>query len=217
MCYSLSQNIASSDPNGEEKKLWFRFLNSLISDAIAKFPKNCHLRLQHAYFQQDRVRNNFKALFELMKSEEIRPDIQQEFSVFRYKNIIEKEMMEIDIRHANSRGIDVNMIVHFQEKFVVFQKEIGKSVKMQLNFWQELEQSTPNVQQLLLLGSKITVQAEVVKTAYSQLSAINPNHIRMLKIYGNFLQDIMNDSFEGERIIEKFIIFNGKILNSSFP
>jgi len=139
-----------------------------------------------------------------MKSEEVRPDIQEEFSVFRYKNIIEKEMLEKDIRNANSRGIDVNMIVHFQEKFVIFQKEVGKSVKMQLNFWQELEQSTPNVQQLLLLGSKITVQAEIVKNAYSQLSTINSNHIRMLKIYGNFLQDIMNDSFEAQRILEKY-------------
>jgi len=207
LCSTLSSNIASSDPSGEEKRIWYRFINSLIIDALAKFPKSSYLHLQHAYFQQDRMGNNFKALFELMKTEETRPDIQEEFSVFRYKNIIEKEMMESDIRNANSRGIDVNIVVYFQEKFVAFQSEIGKSVKMQLNFWQELEQSTPNVQQLLMLGSKITVQAEVVQNSYSELSAINPNHIRMLKIYGNFLKDIMNDSFESQRVLEKYLFF----------
>jgi len=204
LCSTLGQNIATSlDPTGEEKKIWYKFVDSLIADSITKFPKNSRLRLQNAYFQQDRAQNHFKALFELMRAEENRPNIQEEFSIFRHKNIIEKEMMETDIRNSNLRGADVNIIVHFQEKFVVFQNEIGKSVNMQLNFWRELEQATPNVQQLLLLGSKITVQAETVKDSYSQLCAINPNHIRTLKIYGNFLKDIMNDNFEAQRIIEK--------------
>lgn len=112
-------------------------------------------------------------------------------------------MIEDDIRNFDSRGVDVNLIVHFQERFVALQGEIGKAVNLQLDFWRELEQSNPNVQKLLSLGSKITVQADTVKTAYSKLYEINSNHIKMLQMYGNFLADVLNDKFEAQRIIEK--------------
>ncbi len=32
---------------------------------------------------------------------------------------------------------------------------------------------------------------------------MNPNHIRCLEIYGNFLKEIVNDDTEGGRILEK--------------
>jgi len=112
-------------------------------------------------------------------------------------------MKEADLRNSDSRGIDVNMVVFFQQKFVAFQSEIGKSVNMQMGFWRELEQSNPNVQKLLALGSKITIQAETVTTTYSKLIEINPNHVGILRVYGNFLKDIMNDIIESQRVLEK--------------
>lgn len=38
----------------------------------------------------------------------------------RYKNIIEEEMIENDNRNTENKGVDVNIIVHFQNKFVEF-------------------------------------------------------------------------------------------------
>lgn len=32
---------------------------------------------------------------------------------------------------------------------------------------------------------------------------MNPNHIKCLEIYGNFLKEIVNDEQEGVRVIEK--------------
>lgn len=32
---------------------------------------------------------------------------------------------------------------------------------------------------------------------------MNPNHIKCLEIYGNFLKDIVNDEIEGQRVLEK--------------
>src|SRR5690349_11854860 len=119
------------------------------------------------------------------------------------RNIVEKEMIEDDIRNTDSRVVDVNIIVTFQEKLVALQAEIGKAVNMQLDFWRELEQTHPNVQKLLSLGSKITIQGDIVKTSYTKLSELNSNHIRMLKLYGNFLKDILHDKFEAQRVLEK--------------
>ena len=112
-------------------------------------------------------------------------------------------MIEDDIRKTDTKGIDVKQIALFQEKSVLFQTEIGKAVSLQLSFWKELEHSNPSVQNLLSLGSKITVQADVVKSCYMQLNELNSSHIKTLKIYGNFLQDIMSDTFEAQRTLEK--------------
>jgi len=199
----LTFPLAKDEESVEDKMMWFRFLKSIFQDGLEMFPKNPGLHLSYAYFQQEKLNNRFKALYELIITEDHRPNLQEEFSIYRHRSIIERELIEIDIRNTDSRGIDVNSIVHFQEKFVSVQGEIGKAVNMQLDFWRELEQTTPNVQKLLFLGSKITIQADVVKTAYKKLLEINGNNIKMLQMYGNFLKDIMNDNFEAQRVIEK--------------
>lgn len=55
-----------------------------------------------------------------MMTEECKPNMQEEFSIYRYKNIIEEEMVENDNKNTENRGVDVNIIVHFQNKFVEF-------------------------------------------------------------------------------------------------
>jgi hypothetical protein len=117
--------------------------------------------------------------------------------------LIEEEMIENDLRNAESRGVDVNVIVHFQNKFVLFQSAIEKSVNLHLDFWRELLEENPDIQKLQNLGSKITNTVETTAEQYKKLNEMNPNHIRCLEIYGNFLKDIVNDDIEGQRILEK--------------
>jgi len=85
ICYTLASNIARMEDIQEEKKMWYQFLKSLLEESISMFPKSPRLHLQNAYFQQDRLQNRFKALYELMITEENRPDLREEFSIFHYK------------------------------------------------------------------------------------------------------------------------------------
>ena len=86
----------------------------------------------HSHIQHEKLKNKFKALFELMITEESKPNMQEEFSIFRYKNIIEEEMIDSDQKSQENKAVDVNQIVHFQNKFVVFQNSIEKSVNLHL-------------------------------------------------------------------------------------
>ncbi len=46
---------------------------------------------------------------------------------------------------------------------------------------------------------------------------MNPNHIKCLEIYGNFLRDIVNDDAEGSRILEKAeYIGKSTVMNKQF-
>ncbi len=48
-----------------------------------------------------------------MITEENKPNLQEEFSVFRYKYFIEREMVDSDLRSNEQKGVDVNIIVLF--------------------------------------------------------------------------------------------------------
>ena len=46
-------------------------------------------------------------------TDECKPNLQEEFSIFRYKHLIEEEMAEADALNAESKGVEVNTIVQF--------------------------------------------------------------------------------------------------------
>lgn len=75
--------------------------------------------------------------------------------------------------------------------------------KQHLEFWRELLEENPDIQKLQNLGSKITNTVENTNELFKKLTEMNPNHIKCLEIYGNFLKEIVNDDIEGQRILEK--------------
>lgn len=68
--------------------------------------------------------------------------------MYRFKALIEEDMLEADLLVIEEKGIDVNKIVHFQDKFVTFQKAIETSVLMHMEFWMELLEDNPDIQRL---------------------------------------------------------------------
>ena len=58
-----------------------------MNDALDKFQKSAKLHILNAYIQHEKLKNKFKALFELMITEENKPNIQEEFCVYRYKYV----------------------------------------------------------------------------------------------------------------------------------
>jgi PAS domain S-box-containing protein len=202
-CFCL--DLVSSYNNDEEapEKIWYLWIKSLLLEALERFPKSVKLHLLYAYVQKEKLDNKFKGLFELMIALEAKPSIEEEYAIFRYKNIIEDEIIENDQKHIELKGIDVNLIVDFENKFVDFQTAIEAAVESHLDFWRELLENNPEIQKLQTLGSYITKSLEAAERQYERLCAINPNHVKMLKIYGNFLKEVVHDENEGQRILDK--------------
>ena len=201
-CYALSRDFAKDEEPPE--KLWYTWIKHIISDLLdSKFPKSTRLHMLYAYVQREKLHNKFKALYEMMITEENKPNMEEEFSIFSYKNVIEEEMIENDARNSESKGVDVNVIVDFQNKFVDFQAAVENDVDLHLEFWRELLENNPDIQKLQSLGAKITHSFEQTSGEFKKLNDINPNHIKMLQIYGNYLKDIVNDDVEGQRTLEK--------------
>lgn len=132
-----------------------------------------------------------------METKDNKPNLQEEFAIFRYKLIIEDEMIESDIRNSDSAGINVNMMVKFQNRLITFLKVIEEAVTLHGDFWRELTEENPDIKKLLNLGSVITNIIDECKTQFEKLNELNGNHRRLLEIYGSFLCEVVNDEANG--------------------
>ena len=205
--------------NYEENSDWFLFVKSILQESLEKFKKSTKLHIIYSYIQHDKLRNKFKALNELMISEETKANIYEEFALFRYKynysklkhlikfarNMIEEEMIENDKKNKEKTNnqVDVLSVINFQNKFVLFLTAIENAVNFHLEFWRELMEESPDIQKLHGLGTAITTSLEITSILYVKLYEINPTHIRLLETYSSFLRDIVNDEIETPKILEK--------------
>jgi PAS domain S-box-containing protein len=200
----LAEDGPLMDDNKDKLEAWYKLIKSIVEQSLKKFGKSSRLRLLLAYIQHQKIKNKFKSLFELMQATEMKPNYLEEFSIFRYKLIIEEEMIEIDMRHNNDvNGMDVNQMVLFQNNYVKFIGTIEKAVKLHHEFWKELTEDSPDIKKLESLGSSITRIVEDSKKQFDALNEINPNHQKCLELYGKFLKEVVNDDTSGQRILEK--------------
>jgi len=207
MVFFLKRSFPSNPNSVKEEepseKEWYLWVKQILLDSLEKFPKSSRLHILYAYVQREKLKNKFKALFEIMIADENKPTIEEEFSIHRYKNIIEEAIIESDNKISENKGVNVNIIVDFENKFVEFQTVIGNSVELHLDFWRELLENNPEIQKLQSLGSMITRSVEETNKHFKILTSINPNQVKMLKTFGNFLKDIVNDEAEAAKILEK--------------
>ena len=76
---------AKENDNISKGKNFYIFIKCVLVDALEKFHKSCRLHILHSYLQHEKLKNKFKSLFELMITEENKPSLPEEFSIYRYK------------------------------------------------------------------------------------------------------------------------------------
>jgi hypothetical protein len=116
---------------------------------------------------------------------------------------IEKELQDSELKNNDSSGVDVMTIFEFKSNFAGFQFNIDKTVKLQIEFWNELIEENPDIQKLINLASALTMKFEELDKMFIALSAYDLNSSRYLELYSRFLKEIMHDEFESKRISEK--------------
>jgi len=216
-CYPLARDYLKEGQDAPET-LWYTWTRIMIIEAMEKFYKSARLHVLYAFIEREKLDNRFKALYELTLSESVKPSFEEEFSIYRYKNVIETEMIANDVRNTELKGgIDVNLVVDFQNKFMYFQELIETSVELHLDFWKELLEQNPEIQKLQSLGTQITTSVDQTFNQFKALTKINSNQIKMLQMYGYYLRDIINDEIEGQLVLEKSdYVTKSNILNQHF-
>ena len=76
------------------KTQWYQFMVIMINEAIERFPRCIDLRIINAYIQKSKLKNEFKAIFEMMNSELCSPTIYERFVIFRIKIEVEQLLLK---------------------------------------------------------------------------------------------------------------------------
>ena len=74
------------------KKQWYKLISIFIKESIDKFPKNIDLRVINAFIQKSKLKNDFKAIFEMMNCESCHPTVYEKFVIFRKKIEVEQAL-----------------------------------------------------------------------------------------------------------------------------
>jgi PAS domain S-box-containing protein len=202
----LSQNNRGEEGRNDEDTIeakWYEFLILVVNEAIRRNQKSTQLRLLVAYLYYYKLKNKWKAVYSLTDMMENKPSIMEQFSAGRIMKTIEKELQDNDLKNNDSNGIDILTIFDFKNNFSNFQINIDKAVKLQIDFWNELIDDSPNIQKLISLASILTRKFEVLEKIFQVLSSYEINNSDYLKLYSTFLQEIIHDEFESKRINEK--------------
>ncbi len=72
----------------------FLFTALVIDRALQKFPKSNELRLHSSLIHSEKLKNEFKAVFELMKCNQNETSLQCSFQIFRRQILIERKVMQ---------------------------------------------------------------------------------------------------------------------------
>ena len=73
---------------------WYRMLSIYIAEGIERFPNSIDLRIINGFVQKTKLSNEFKAIFEMMRSELASPSIYEKFVIFRKKIEIEQQLIK---------------------------------------------------------------------------------------------------------------------------
>ncbi|TNV87947.1 hypothetical protein FGO68_gene15621 [Halteria grandinella] len=189
----------------EESTLKYRFLQLFIDKSIKKFPNSVSLHIQSSYFQSTKLKNEFKAMFELMKCEMMmNPSFQNKFFIFRHRIAVESILLAMsDSNVKQGERVDPKRIYQVERLTLKLQKLQYLTASSILAFWRELLQREIDPQVLRQRGGEILRTGEHLQLALDQINAADRENIKFLLGYCIFQKMVMSNESEAFAYFER--------------
>ena len=151
--------------------------------AERKYPDSCILQLFIAQFYVTYIQSIPDSVVKMEKASRLHPFIDAEFIIYKRKENAKK--------HATS---DVVTFITFNTYMQAARRAEISAMKGQVQFWGELaREEEPSIDRMVKLSKVITRFVGEANQCYTLLMRMNPNHSKLLHMYGFFLSDIKND------------------------
>jgi len=99
-----------------EKKKWYQLVSIIIKEAIGRYPQHIGLRVINAFIQKSKLDNEFKAMFEMMNCELLKPTIFEKFVIFRKKIEVEQTLVKQHQKNITRIGtLDVMQVYNYEK------------------------------------------------------------------------------------------------------
>ena len=179
------------------------FVRKLYEDALNKFSSVTTLHLAFSYYLFDSMKNTHAALLELNSCLKKKPSLKDQFTIFRYKKLIENFIIE-ESSKAKDMYAQLTNVVEFETLLTECQKAIEKVCNMQMEFWSQVTNQLPDLNILHDIGKKLYEGNQLVEDIWTKLCKINSNYPKALNLYGNYMIEIRNHTQLGYEMIEKY-------------
>ena len=164
------------------------------------------IHIIYSQFLLYKMGNFHMSLIELKAAEKCSKSIQQEFSIYRFKAIIEGlyvgKYYNITTGH-NLEVLDITIALVFESLYFKLQRAIERSSFEHIEFWCHLDSMLPDLNLIHKLGLNIIIYTRQCTDLWNKLIKINKRYHKALHIYGYYLTEIKNDQEEGEKLIEE--------------
>ena len=179
-------------------------INSFFMNILQKKPYNPTLRIQYALFLLDKINQKQLALQEIINASNYKPAWDEEFLIFRFKKIIEEELLEKK-KEDKLLGLSFDSINELALNSLVKQIKINieKSANHHLEFWSQLSEDTPDLGKLFEIGNRITIINSSLEDDWERLQRMNIVLPSLYRLYAGFLITILGDKFGSFKIFSK--------------
>lgn len=148
------------------------------------------------------MKNIHAALLELNSCSKKKPSLKDQFSIFRYKKLIENYILE-ESSKAKDIYAQLTNVVEFETLLTECQRSIEKVCNLQIEFWTQVTNQLPDLNILHDIGKKLYEGNTFVDELWARLCKINPNYPKALSLFGNYMVEIRNHTQLGYEMIEK--------------
>ena len=235
-CFNLECPLRSQDDiyDNKTKKYYIRsegkiddpiLLTALIGSMYSIHQKqdnsSAFLHIISAMFKFYQQANVHKALIFLQTAELCSCSLQQRFTIFHLKKMIEASLKKQYLKGANSYDfgqfdeseisldtIDLSVVIHYEEMFDQLMKHIYVAASNNLEFWTHLGSLMPDLNILHKIGLKIITDHTIVDDHWNKMQQINPKYPKALLFMGEFVNLVKNDCEEGEELLKRARAFN---------
>jgi hypothetical protein len=136
----------------ESNSLLFNFTKRLLEKSIRRFPKFTLLKITYSNFLLDQLGNKREAMRELVECQKLRPSIDEQFMIYRYIRLIGDSLIESG---KESGGYEYISAVNYESSFRKCKLNIEKTALLHFEFWNHLQEDSPDLRRLMDLGIRI--------------------------------------------------------------
>ena len=192
------------------KILLFTYIQYLLIYHISKFPNTTKLHLLYSYLSHKKLKKQYKSLFELMKAKYSKGTYIDQFLVYRYTEILERDINEINERKEKDYHLDLKDLIKFVLNYKKFYDIMEELANNSVKFWQELINEHPNTVKIYKFGDRIANDYQKIAKYMEYFSESYYNHFAINFTYGCFLKFILNNYKEANLIISNAILSKSK-------
>jgi hypothetical protein len=109
------------------------------------------------------------------------------------RRIIEDDLTE----NHESGGSDFIAAMNFESTYKEFKKAIEKSATLHFEFWNHLQDESPDLVRLSVQGAKVNASILQVDDSWKKLSKVSTNASKAIKLYASYLIEVLNDKETG--------------------